>query len=184
MLGKRRKSSAAHGEDTMIKAEGVHHLALVCKDMDRTVKFYTEVMGMPLTAKLSLAGGAKHFFFDMGGGNQLAFFYFPDAPAAQPGISSAALNGFSSGVASMNHVAFTVPDENALWDAWDDLKENGVKSMWALDHDFCKSIYFRDPDGILLEFACWVRPLDERDLDETRPTKSTIIQRPVPVPVG
>jgi len=91
---------------------------------------------------------------------------------------------FLSAHASMHHVAFTVPDEDALWAAWDELKEKGVTSMWAQDHDFCKSIYFRDPDGILLEIACWVRPLDERDLDESRPVKATIIQRPVPVPAG
>lgn len=168
----------------MIKAQGVHHLALVCKDMDRTVKFYTEVMGMTLTARLSLPGGAKHFFFDMGGGNQLAFFYYPEAPAQQPGVSNADYKTFMSAPSSMNHVAFSLPDEDALWSAWDELKQKGVTSLWALDHEFCKSIYFRDPDGIWLEFACWVRPLDERDLDESRPTKATIIQRPVPVPVG
>lgn len=168
----------------MIRTDGVHHLALVCKDMDATVRFYTEVLGMPLTAKLTLPGGAKHFFFDMGGGNQLAFFHFPGAPEAQPGVTSAADRTLMSAHGTMNHVAFSVPSEDALWNAWDELKEKGVKSMWALDHDFCKSIYFRDPDGIMLEIAYWVRPLDERDLDETRPTKATIIQRPVPVPAG
>lgn len=168
----------------MIKAEGVHHLALVSSDMDRTVKFYTDVMGMTLTARLSLPGGAKHFFFDMGGGNQLAFFYYPNAPQQQVGVSNADYKTFMSAPSSMNHVAFSVPNEEALWAAWDELKQKGVTSLWALDHEFCKSIYFRDPDGIWLEFACWVRPLDERDLDESRPTKATIIQRPVPVPVG
>jgi catechol 2,3-dioxygenase-like lactoylglutathione lyase family enzyme len=168
----------------VIKPEGVHHLALVCKDMDQTVRFYTEVLGMPLTARLTIAGGAKHFFFDMGGGNQLAFFWFPDAPAAQPGVTNAGMRSVVSAHASMNHVAFTMPNEDALWSAWDELQEKGIDSMWALDHEFCKSIYFRDPNGILLEFCCWVRALNEDDLDETRPTKATPMTRPVLVPAG
>ena len=168
----------------MIQPKGVHHLALVCSDMDRTVRFYTEVLGMKLTAKLSIKGGAKHFFFDMGGDNQLAFFWFPEAPAAQPGIGNAGISQFTSAHASMHHVAFTVENEDKLWEAWDTLTENGVESMWALDHDFCKSIYFRDPDGILLEFSAWVRPLDEREMDDSRPTRATPITRPVAVPAG
>lgn len=166
----------------MINAEGVHHLALVCKDMDQTERFYTEVLGMKPTAKLTIRGGAKHYFFDMGGGNQLAFFWFPDAPEAQPGIGNAGFNEFTSAHASMHHVAFTVPNEDKLWEAWDTLQANGVDSMWALDHEFCKSIYFRDPNGILLEFSCWVRELDERDLDDSIPAKATPITRPVAVP--
>ncbi len=168
----------------MIRPQGVHHLALVSSDMDRTVRFYTEVMGMKLTAKLNIKGGAKHYFFDMGGGNQLAFFWFPEAPAAQPGVGNAGFTQFHSAHASMHHVAFTVENEDDLWEAWDRLEEAGVESMWALDHDFCKSIYFRDPDGILLEFACWVRPLDERDLDDSVLTRATPITRPTKVPAG
>ena len=57
---------------------GVNHLALVCSDMKRTVEFYTQVLGMRLIKTLDLPGGAgQHFFFDSGGGNALAFFWFP-----------------------------------------------------------------------------------------------------------
>ena len=68
---------------------GVNHLALVCSDMKRTVEFYTQVLGMRLIKTIDLpAGSGQHFFFDMGGGNALAFFWFPDAPEAVPGISA------------------------------------------------------------------------------------------------
>jgi catechol 2,3-dioxygenase-like lactoylglutathione lyase family enzyme len=68
---------------------GVNHLALVCSDMKRTVEFYTQVLGMRLIKTLDLPGGAgQHFFFDMGGGNALAFFWFPDAPDPVPGVSA------------------------------------------------------------------------------------------------
>ena len=74
---------------------GINHLALVCRDMKRTVDFYTGVLGMPLTKTIELPFGmGQHFFFDIGNGDCLAFFWFPNAPASMPGVSnSAALPG-------------------------------------------------------------------------------------------
>src|SRR5690606_16755604 len=70
---------------------GVNHLALVCKDMARTVEFYRDTLGMPLTKTIDLPGGrGQHFFFDIGNGDSLAFFWFPDAPEAAPGVSAPA----------------------------------------------------------------------------------------------
>ena len=68
---------------------GINHLALVCRDMARTVDFYSNVLGMPLVKTIELpAGMGQHFFFDCGGGDCLAFFWFPDAPDGVPGISA------------------------------------------------------------------------------------------------
>src|SRR5258708_38593086 len=70
---------------------GINHLALVCRDMARTVDFYTNVLGMPLVKTIELPQGmGQHFFFDIGNGDSLAFFWFPKAPPAAPGVSSAA----------------------------------------------------------------------------------------------
>src|SRR5690606_7882696 len=70
---------------------GINHLALVCRDMKRTVEFYSGVLGMPLTKTINLPNGmGQHFFFDIGNGDQLAFFWFPDAPEAVPGVTHAA----------------------------------------------------------------------------------------------
>ena len=70
--------------------QGINHLALVCRDMARTVDFYTTVLGMPLVKTIELPGGmGQHFFFDCGGGDCLAFFWFPDAPDGVPGVSRA-----------------------------------------------------------------------------------------------
>src|SRR5271156_3198638 len=95
---------------------GINHLALVCKDMARTVDFYSNVLGMPLVKTIDLPKGmGQHFFFDIGNGDSLAFFWFPKAPEASPGVSAAAnLPGggsIVSGHGSMNHVAFNVPAE-------------------------------------------------------------------------
>ena len=159
---------------------GVNHLALVCSDMKRTVEFYTEVLGMRLIKTLNLPGNSgQHFFFDMGGGNALAFFWFPDAPDPVPGVSAPVtvpgIGEWTSAIGSMNHVAFNVPEERFL-EYRAKLKAKGVRVSPILDHDdsefgvarelhdgvFVRSFYFQDPDGILLEFACWRRSRPKR----------------------
>ncbi len=162
--------------------QGINHLALVCRDMKRTVEFYSGVLGMPLTKTINLPRGmGQHFFFDIGNGDQLAFFWFPDAPAAAPGVGNAAglpgRGSLTSAHASMNHVAFNIPLDKV--DEYQrKLEAAGVDCTPVVNHDdsetqasptltpttFVRSIYFTDPDGILLEFAAWTRELDERDV--------------------
>ncbi|MGQ0836511.1 MAG: VOC family protein, partial [Gammaproteobacteria bacterium] len=70
-------SSAAKRE---FEYRGIHHLALVTSDMQRTVDFYTNVLGMRVVKGFDMAKGyGQHFFFDIGNGNLLAFFWFRDA---------------------------------------------------------------------------------------------------------
>ena len=95
---------------------GINHVALVCSDMEKTVDFYSNVLGMPLIKSLDLPGGmGQHFFFDAGNGDCVAFFWFADAPDRVPGISSPeAIPGIGdivSAVSTMNHLAFHVPAE-------------------------------------------------------------------------
>ncbi len=155
--------------------QGVNHLALVCKDMARTVDFYSNVLGMPLIKTIELPNGmGQHFFFDLGNGDSLAFFWFPGAPEAAPGIASAArgmIPGHSAH-GSMNHVAIAVPAER-IDEYYEKLLARGVKASRVINHDespmqaslertpttFVRSIYFYDPDGIALELAAWTRPL-------------------------
>ena len=91
------------------EVRGINHLALVCRDMAATVAFYEGILGMPLTKTIELGGGAgQHFFFDCGNGNSVAFFWFPDAPPAAPGVSMPAdrpdRGAIHSAHGSMNHV--------------------------------------------------------------------------------
>ncbi len=65
---------------------GINHVALVCSDMQRTVDFYSGVLGMPLVKSLDLPNGmGQHFFFDAGNGDCVAFFWFTDGPDGVPG---------------------------------------------------------------------------------------------------
>ena len=94
-----------------MKITGVNHLALVCRDMAQTVRFYTEILQMPLVKTVALPDGGQHFFFDCGAGSCLAFFWWPDVPPAAPGVAS--VKAFpaeaKTAVGSMNHVAFDIP---------------------------------------------------------------------------
>jgi len=169
-------------ENREFKIQGINHLALVCKDMARTVDFYQNVLGMPLTKTIELPNNmGQHFFFDIGNGDGLAFFWFPNAPEAAPGVASpVAAPGkgeLATAHGSMNHVAFDVPEE--LFDEYyEKLKAKGLNPTPIINHDdsayqvsrelhpgvFVRSVYFMDPDGILLEFACWTRVFTEADI--------------------
>jgi catechol 2,3-dioxygenase-like lactoylglutathione lyase family enzyme len=168
--------------NTEFDIRGVNHLALVCKDMARTVQFYRDVLGMPLIKTIDLPGGmGQHFFFDIGNGDSLAFFWFPNAPEAAPGVSAPASlptrGNMVSAHGSMNHIAFNVPAEK--FDAYcERLKAKGVDVTPVLNHDnsasqvsatvtddvFVRSVYFFDPDGVCLEFASWTATFTEADV--------------------
>lgn len=164
--------------NTEFDFKGVNHLALVCKDMKKTVAFYRDVLGMPLIKTIDLPRGmGQHFFFDVGNGDSIAFFWFADAPEAAPGIAAPANlptsgKSIASAHGSMNHIAINVPVER--FDEYHQkLIDKGVVCTPILNHDdsetqvsaevtkdvYVRSVYFFDPDGILLEFAAWTADL-------------------------
>jgi len=167
--------------NTEFQFGGINHVALVCSDMQRTVDFYSNVLGMPLIKSLDLPGGiGQHFFFDAGNGDCVAFFWFRDAPNGVPGVSApAAIPGIGeivSATGSMNHLALHVPAEK--FDEYRQmLKDKGVRVGPILNHDnsvaqvspavhpgvYVRSFYFLDPDGITLEFACWTKEFADTD---------------------
>lgn len=179
--------------NTEFELRGLNHVAMVCKDMQRTVDFYTNVLGMKLVRTLDLPGGSgQHFFLDMGGGQCFAFFWFPEAPDRVPSVSNPRANvdpataltdptGFISSHGSMNHFAFDVAPEK-IAEYRDKLIAKGVQVSTFMHHDaspsqlansvtesvWISSIYFQDPDGIVLEFAANQRAFntalgDQRD---------------------
>jgi catechol 2,3-dioxygenase-like lactoylglutathione lyase family enzyme len=172
--------------------QGVSHLALVCSDMARTVDFYTNVLGLPLIKTVELpAGMGQHFFFDLGSGDTLAFFWFADGPGSAPGIAAPVArpdNGEStSAVGSMNHIALQVAPER-IEEYRQRLVERGVDCSVVVNHDdsewtvveemhpgvFVRSVYFQDPDGILLELAAWTKVFDESDVRHA-PARSSAV---------
>ena len=160
---------------------GVNHVALVARDMAETVDFYETVLEMPLVKTVEFPNGrGQHFFFDCGGGGLVAFFWFRDAPPIAPGIASMHADvrgkGSMTAIASMNHLAFSIPlekfDEYAAR-----LKAKGVP-VFVINHDdspagaspevhagtWIRSMYFRDPNGIHMELAALTRAFGPSDI--------------------
>src|SRR3954468_23668364 len=119
-------------------ANGIHHMALLSSDVERTVRFYQDVLGFPLTDIFENRDyrGSNHFFFDLGNGNLLAFFDFPDL----------GLGPYAEVLGGLHHVAISITREQ--WNlAKDRLDAEGVE--YHLESG--TSMYFRDPDGARLE---------------------------------
>jgi len=119
-------------------ARGLHHTALVSSDVERTVGFYQDILGFPLTELIENRDyrGSSHFFFDIGNGNLLAFFDFP-------GLD---LGPYAEVLGGLHHVAISVAAEN--WDAIvARLDAGGIDHVVHSD----VSLYFTDPDGARIE---------------------------------
>jgi catechol 2,3-dioxygenase-like lactoylglutathione lyase family enzyme len=119
-------------------ARGLHHTALISGDVERTVRFYTQVLEFPLVEMVENRdyAGSTHFFFDIGNGNLLAFF---DLPGLDLGEYAEVLGG-------LHHVAISV--EPATWSR---LKANLDAAGVPYQMESGTSVYFRDPDGARLE---------------------------------
>src|SRR5687768_10653904 len=141
---------------------GVNHLALVTPDMDATVRFYHGVLGMRLVATV-MAGPMRHYFFEIGPENTVAFFEWKGAPTMQKAAGTPV-----PGPVQMDHISFNLPDEDALQRLRGRLKAAGCEVTELVDHEIVRSIYFTDPHGIALEASWWAldatgRPADYGD---------------------
>jgi glyoxylase I family protein len=136
-------------------ARGVHHMALICSDVERTIQFYQEVCGFPLVELMENRDykGSTHLFFDIGNNNLLAFFDFPGL-GLQPGVES---------LGGVQHIAISTTPDN-LERAKAKLEERGVTYLGP-DRGVTTSIYFKDPDGIQIELIAEpLRVMDGRGL--------------------
>jgi catechol 2,3-dioxygenase-like lactoylglutathione lyase family enzyme len=119
-------------------ARGVHHVALICSDVERTVEFYAGLLGFPLVEMFENRdyAGSTHFFFDIGHGNTLAFF---DLPGLDLGPYREVLGGH-------HHLAISVERGN-----WERIKQRFDAAGVDYAHVDGSSLYFRGPDGERLE---------------------------------
>lgn len=143
---------------------GVNHLALVTPDMDATVRFWHGVLGARLVATLGTPS-FRHYFFEVGAGNTVAFFEYADQPldsyAKPAGVPYPKASQF-------DHLSLNLPDEDALLRLRERLKSHDCEVTDVVDHGFIRSIYFSDPHGMALEASWWTldatgRPADYGD---------------------
>ena len=145
--------------------KGLHHIGLATHDMEKTLAFYEDVLGFRAVICEMIepdSGGAiRHAFFDTGNGELFAFMEANDI-AGMPDDFDAGINrGLGTG-SGMFHFAFAVADEEELASRRADLAAKGVKVRGIVDHGWCKSIYFRDPNFLQLEFCCLTEELGDR----------------------
>ena len=139
---------------------GVHHIALVCRDMKQTIAFYEAVFGMRCRAVYPMHNipGAKHCFLDAGNGTEISFVEFNDARPGVPGVSFPASNTTDSPTTTLHHLALKVDTLDQLYRVREQAKKFGVKVSRPIDHHFIHSIYLQDPSGFQLEVTCTTAP--------------------------
>jgi glyoxylase I family protein len=122
-------------------ARGLHHAALICRDVEETIRFYQDVLGFPLVELVENRdyAGSSHFFFDIGNGNLLGFFDFPghDHPP------------FSETIGGVQHLAISVTAERFAA-AKATFEAAGIDYLGP-DRGIEDSLYVRDPNGVGIE---------------------------------
>jgi catechol 2,3-dioxygenase-like lactoylglutathione lyase family enzyme len=132
---------------------GLHHIALVCKDVAATHHFYQELMGLSLvyteTTKMR-TGHLRHFFYDIGDGSCIAFFDLHGV--GEPDEFDSAISTGLGLPAWVNHVALRSTHEHTA-EVTARFMAAGAKPAMVIDHGWCHSTYFMDPNGNLVELC-------------------------------
>ncbi len=141
----------------MIK--GLHHNAYRCRDSEETRKFYEDFLGLKLadafeiqTTQTNRATSVLHSFYEMGDGSFLAFFEAPDQP-----FEFKKQHDFDL------HIALEV-EPSILKEMFSKGKESNIDTRGISDHGFIHSIYFRDPNGYVIELTAKTETPDENHL--------------------
>ena len=136
-----------------IHVEGINHPALVGRNYDETVHFYTKLLGMRLVLEQPNLDNEEsvHLFFEAGPGQFIAYFV-PKQGSAPETTSSRQLGG-------MLHLALNL--KGPLEEAMAALDEAGVPYKGPIDRGYERSIYFRDPNGAIIELLTWITPLPD-----------------------
>ena len=156
-----------HGERTAANTYGIHHAAYPCWDPVGTIRLYRDVLGFSMPHAIPAWGWGPddnpdmvHFFFDIGNGDTLAFFYYFGWEQPEPHLKP---------LQQATHPAIEVPDETTLVEIEEKLTAAGY-DVFKVAHETIESIYHWDCNGLLLEFTRHLRPFTSRDADDARRT--------------
>jgi glyoxylase I family protein len=156
-LPRREPPPGEHRKDLVMSARPtrLHHTAYVSKDLEKTRAFYEDVIGLPLVATWresdELFGEVRtycHCFFELEDGSALAFFQFVDE-------RDQALFGPKMPATPFHHIALNV-DASTQDAIAARIKQAGIQEpdTYVLEHGYCRSLYVKDPDGMIVEFTC------------------------------
>lgn len=136
-----------------MRIQGLHHIAYKCGDAEATRHFYEDLLGLPLTLTVTntrtpTTGGDPvtyfHFFFELGDGSSVAFFDLADGQAPLPSPNTPPW---------VNHLALRLDSLDELHESHERLLKAGIEVVGELDHEFVRSLYFFDPNGVRLELT-------------------------------
>ncbi|RJX28429.1 MAG: VOC family protein [Desulfarculus sp.] len=140
-----------------MRYKGVNHLALATGDMQATIRFWRDLLGLRLVVGLGKPG-YRHYFFELGPHDFIAFFEWPQVGAIEEKDHGVPVQG----PFVFDHVSLGVERRQDLWEIKDRLEAAGFWASEAIDHGFIHSIYSFDPNGIAIEFSWDVPELDLR----------------------
>jgi len=156
----------------MAKYNGINHLAMVTADMDMTIRYWRDLLGMRLVAGLG-SNGYRHYFFEISEKDLIAFFEWPGVgkiPVKDHGVPVKKKLAF-------DHVSIGV---DTLDDLMEIRKKLAAADFWVseiIDHGFIYSIYSFDPNNIPIEFSYNVPDVDIRKIPQMKDNQPTAITR-------
>lgn len=140
-----------------INFNGVNHLAMATGDMEKTIRFWRDLLGMRLVTGLGQPG-YRHYFFEISPNDLIAFFEWNGVlPMVQKEHGRPVTGEFG-----FDHVSFGVEEEEDLWKLKAKLEAAGFWVSDVIDHGFIHSIYAYDPNNIPIEFSHNVEGIDVR----------------------
>lgn len=146
--------------------KGLSHLGFSTLDLDKTREFYEGILGFkPVrcdTIKVQEGGQIRHIFFDTGRDQLIAFMEARNVPGV-PAEYDAGINRGLGVPSAFYHFAFEAGTEAGLEEKRQELLAKGVAVSAVVDHDWAKSIYFKDPNGLQMEYCCLTRNFTDED---------------------
>jgi catechol 2,3-dioxygenase-like lactoylglutathione lyase family enzyme len=157
--------------------KGFSHIGLSTLDLDKTRNFYENILGFkPVrcdTIKIKEGGQIRHIFFDTGRDQLIAFMEARNIPGV-PVEYDAGINRGLGVPSAFYHFAFEAGTEAGLEEKRKELIAKGVEVSEVVDHDWAKSIYFKDPNGMQMEFCCFTRDFGTEDAVMTQRFEASI----------
>jgi catechol 2,3-dioxygenase-like lactoylglutathione lyase family enzyme len=144
---------------------GINHLAMATKNMEETIRFWRDLLGMRLIAGLGRPG-YRQYFFEISNNDMIAFFEWPDVESIAEKDHGVPVKG----PAAFDHVSIGVNSDNDLWEIKDHMEAAGVWVSEVIDHGFIHSIYSFDPNHIPIEFSAPVTEVNLRRMPQMKDT--------------
>jgi catechol 2,3-dioxygenase-like lactoylglutathione lyase family enzyme len=164
-------------DGVQLRLHGVDHTARPTWKLRETVKFYRDILGLPLVHTISARGWGQpghpdflHFFFDAGKGATIAFFYYIGTDRPDKFIPE------DHYFYSATHTAWGVESEEELHVWKETLEKRGVTVSPYTRHEILESIYFRDPNGYPLEITLRLRDIHRLDAKDAELTLEAAMQ--------